>query len=153
MLGKFFVKKEGPSLSFYMITELEVYDGFEDKASHASRGRTSRNEVMFRQGGCFYVYLIYGLHYMLNIVTGDREYPAAILLRGSDRVSGPGRLSKELGIDKTFNNRLIDESDSLWLEDRGVRPDKKDIQSLPRIGVDYAGEEWRKKKLRFLWLT
>src|SRR3989338_10263905 len=94
LLGKFLVRKIGNKEITSMIIEVEAYDGFKDKASHASKGRTLRNEVMFGEAGRWYVYLIYGMYWMLNIVTGPKDYPAAILIRGVVDASGPGRLTK-----------------------------------------------------------
>jgi DNA-3-methyladenine glycosylase len=86
LLGKFLVCKKGSNIVSAMITEVEAYVGVEDKASHASRARTKRNEVMFGHAGYWYVYLIYGMHYCLNIVTEQKDYPAAILIRGVENV-------------------------------------------------------------------
>lgn len=138
------VKKEG------MITEVEAYDGFQDKANHASIGKSKRNEIMFEEGGHIYVYLVYGMHNMLNLVTGDREYPAAILIRGTDRVSGPGRLTKYYRIDRELNKLKAKPGNGLWIEDKGVKVKPKDIQRTPRVGVHYAGEIWANKPYRFI---
>jgi DNA-3-methyladenine glycosylase len=82
LLGKFLIKRYRGVEKAYMITEVEAYDGFEDKASHAHKGKTERSEVMFGEAGYWYVYLVYGMHNMLNIVTGKYDYPAAVLIRG-----------------------------------------------------------------------
>lgn len=89
------------------ITETEAYRGFDDKACHASKGRTERNKVMFGPAGRLYIYLIYGIYYMLNIVTEEKDFPAAVLIRGLDPLkgieadlSGPGKLTRELEITK-----------------------------------------------------
>lgn len=151
LLGKFLVKNEkrGETLCF-LITEVEAYDGPEDKASHASRGRTPRTEVMFWEGGYFYIYLVYGMHFMLNIVTGDRDYPAAILIRGTREVSGPGRLTKKLGVDKSWDRNRVHPDSGLWVEDRGVKFKSSEITTALRVGVDYADEIWKNKPYRFL---
>lgn len=133
-----------------MITEVEAYDGFKDKASHASRGKTKRNQVMFGEAGCFYIYLTYGIHWMLNVVTGPKDYPAAVLIRGTDKVGGPARLTKFLKIDKILNSKKAELKTGLWFEDRGVKISDKQISITPRIGVAYAGSVWSKKKYRFL---
>lgn len=149
LLGKFLVRQlEGEQLAF-MITEVEAYDGFEDKASHAYRGPTPRNQVMFGPAGVWYVYLVYGMHWMLNIVTGSVDYPAAILIRGAGAYNGPGKLAKALHIDKQFQGRPATVASGLWIEDRGMKP-KGRIQKAARIGVDYAGKVWAKKPYRFL---
>lgn len=152
LLGKNLVGSQTSCGEFcFLITEVEAYDGPEDKASHASRGRTPRTEVMFWGGGYFYVYLVYGMYYMLNIVTGGEEYPAAVLIRGTREIKGPGRLTRDTGIDKSFNKLPVIPNSGLWIEDRGIKVKKEEITTTPRIGVDYAGEEWKNKEFRFLW--
>lgn len=150
LLGKYIVRKVGGKETALMITEVEAYDGFKDKASHASHGKTERNKVMFGPASYFYVYFTYGMHWMLNIVTGPKDYPAAILVRGTKEIVGPARLSKFLKIDKKFNGKKAEIKTGLWLEDRGVRVDSKDIIKTSRIGVNYAGPVWSNKKYRFL---
>lgn len=122
--------------------------GPKDKASHASRGRTSRTEVMFGHAGHWYVYLIYGMHYCVNIVTEQKNYPAAILIRGVESISGPGRVAKYFGIDKHFNAKPATRAIGLWIEDRGIIIKPRQIKQDKRIGVDYA-DEWKNKKWRF----
>ncbi len=148
LLGKYLARKYRGKETAYQITEVEAYDGFEDKASHASRGKTKRNEVMFGPAGCFYVYLIYGMYWMLNIVTGPKDYPAAILIRGLEEIDGPGKLTKVLNITDKLNGKEAIPENGLWFEDRGVVIPKKEIKTSPRIGVAYAGE-WAKRQYRF----
>ena len=103
---------------------------------------------MFGPAGHFYVYLIYGMYWMLNIVTGEKDYPAAILLRGAGPICGPGRLTKTLNIDKHLNGKLISPENGLWIENHGnISPE---IISTPRIGIDYAGPKWSQKPYRFV---
>ncbi len=148
--GKYLLRRTGRGEQASMITEVEAYDGFEDRASHAYKGRTKRNGVMFGPAGIWYVYLIYGMHEMLNIVTGPVDYPAAILLRGVEGVSGPGRLTRFLDIDKErFNHRPAVPDSGLWIEDRGRVTEPAAIVRTRRIGVDYAGE-WAAAEYRFL---
>ncbi len=135
------------------IVETEAYDGPDDRACHASRGRTPRTEVMFGPSGHWYVYLCYGMHEMLNLVTGPAGYPAAVLVRGVSEFSGPGRLTKRLGIDRRFNCRPARRATGLWLEDDGLLVPDDAVQCTPRIGVDYAGSEWAAKPWRFVWRT
>ncbi len=151
LLGKFLVVKNRGKVVALMITEVEAYDGFKDKASHAARGQTSRNKPMFGPAGRWYVYFVYGNHFMLNIVTGKKDYPAAVLIRGVEGIKGPGRLTKRFKIDKNFNNLPATKKSSLWLEDRGVMIKKSEIKKSPRIGVSYAGPVWSKKLYRF-WI-
>ena len=80
-----------------MITEVEAYDGERDRTCHARFGRTPRSEVLYGAGGVWYVYLCYGVHEMLNLVVGPAGWPAAVLIRGVDGITGPGRLTRALG--------------------------------------------------------
>lgn len=150
LLGKYLVVRTADGDHAHRIVEVEGYDGFEDKASHAHKGRTARTEVMFGPPGYWYVYLVYGMHHMLNIVTGEKEYPAAVLIRGVEGVSGPGRLTNALGITKAFNTMPATKDTGLWIEDRGdvVSPDS--VVCTPRVGVAYAGDKWAHVPYRFL---
>ncbi|MFA6256600.1 MAG: DNA-3-methyladenine glycosylase [Candidatus Absconditabacterales bacterium] len=168
LLGKFLVIKKKGVISRYMITEVEAYDGQEDEACHARHGKTERNAPMFNAAGCWYVYMIYGMYYMLNIVTGPGKHPSAILVRGVERLNdiglprasrtmgtrklnGPGKLTKDLGIDKSFNGKIANEKTGLRVEQK-IPEDKKRFQKIftaPRIGIDYASDEWRYKHWRF----
>lgn len=149
LLGKYLtgtIKRKSFSLQ---ITEVEAYDGTEDLACHASKGRTGRTEVMFGEAGVWYVYLIYGMYHMLNIVTGEEEYPAAVLIRGVEGIDGPGKLTRTLGITKSVHGLPATRECSLWIEDHGVTLEPADIKTTPRIGVEYAGE-WAERPWRFL---
>ncbi|NQV93037.1 DNA-3-methyladenine glycosylase [Candidatus Kaiserbacteria bacterium] len=149
LIGKFLIREfRGKKYSF-MITETEAYDGFEDKASQAHRGKTKRNEVMFRDAGTIYVYLTYGMHFMLNIITGDKEFPAAVLIRGVEEVSGPGRLTHALHITKALNTKRLGKKSKLWIEDRGIIISKNQIDRTPRIGIN-CEEKWKQKPYRFI---
>ncbi|MDP3726070.1 MAG: DNA-3-methyladenine glycosylase [bacterium] len=150
LLGKFLVQKIGKNEIACVVTETEAYDGPHDRASHASKGRTARTEIMFGSAGYFYVYLCYGMHFMLNVVTGPKEYPAAVLIRGVEGHTGPGKLTKYLKIDKNLNAQRASVKSGLWFEDRGVRIKKSQIKKTPRIGVSYAGQYWSRRKLRFM---
>lgn len=132
-----------------MITEVEAYDGFDDKASHAAKGKTKRTEVMYGPPGRWYVYFIYGMYEMLNIVTGKDGYPSAVLIRGVEGIDGPGKLTRELGITRAFNTKPATMGNGLWIEDRGITIPKSGMSATPRIGVAYAGK-WARKKWRFV---
>ena len=149
LLGKFLIRRMRGKEAALMITEVEAYDGFEDRASHAHHGKTKRNEPMFGNAGVWYVYVVYGMHEMLNMVTGKEGYPAAVLIRGASNISGPGKLTKYLHITRVQNGTQAIPKNGLWIEDRGVVVSEKDIKKTPRIGVSYAGE-WSKKKYRFI---
>jgi len=149
LLGKYLVRKYKGRIISGKITEVEAYDGPKDKASHASRGLTKRNFPMFGPAGQWYVYFTYGLHWMLNIVTGKKGYPAAILIRGVEGINGPARVTKFFHIDGKFNGKSADKKNALWIEDRGLKI-SNEIKRTPRIGVQYAGPLWSRRRYRFL---
>ena len=150
LIGKYLVRRRADGrIDARMILETEAYHGESDLACHARAGRTKRTEVMYGPGGAWYVYLCYGIHEMLNLVVGPRDWPAAILIRGVEGAIGPGRVTKTLGIDRRLNATAAAESSGLWLEDRGVRLPRGAIKVTPRIGVDYAGPIWSMKHWRF----
>lgn len=143
-----------------MITEVEAYTGPEDLASHAARGRkTARTAVMFGHAGRWYVYFTYGMHWLVNIVTGKEGHPAAVLIRavrlrspqGVLGVSGPARVAKTFRVDGSFTGIPAQKRYGLWVEDRGVRVSQ--IVRTPRVGVNYAGPIWAKKPYRFVLKT
>lgn len=146
--GKILVVRNGiKDLRKFIITETEAYRGSEDEACHANKGRTARTEVMYHEGGKIYVYLVYGMYWMLNFVTGKKDDPQAVLIRGIEGFKGPGKLTRELKIDKSFYGEDLTTSERIWVEDSGIKPV---IKTSPRIGIDYAGETWRNKPWRFL---
>lgn len=148
LLGKNLVRKIDDQIERYLITEVEAYRGETDLACHASKGRTPRTEIMYHNGGLVYVYLIYGMYWMLNIVTSANEIPQAVLIRGISGFDGPGKLTKKLHIDKSFYGEDLISSDRIWIEEN---KDFNDfiIETTPRIGIDYAGE-WKHKPWRFI---
>lgn len=163
LLGKVLVTNWNSERTTGRIVETEAYAGELDRASHASKGRTDRTEVMYGSGGRAYVYLCYGIHQMFNIVTATEGEPHAILIRaiepleGKDIMlnrtgkkkwddsitSGPGRVGKAMGFHTTQCGLSLT-SDELYIADDGFRVNESDIVTSPRIGVDYAGEhaEW-----------
>lgn len=130
------------------INEIEVYRGEEDLSCHASKGRTQRTEVMYHEGGRVYVYLIYGMYWLLNITTGPINHPQAILIRGTQQFSGPGRIGKALQLDKTFYGEDICKSDRLWILS-GTNA-QHNFETRPRVGIDYAGEYWANVPWRYV---
>jgi DNA-3-methyladenine glycosylase len=140
------IKLPDGTIGRYMVTELEAYRGSEDKACHAFKGRTARTEIMFHEGGRLYIYLIYGMHWMLNVVTGQENNPQAVLIRGVEDISGPGRLTKLFGIDRSFYGEDLVISERIWFENNGFVPIVKNGR---RIGIDYAGEPWKSKPWRY----
>lgn len=149
LLGKFLVRKIGKRETAAMITEVEVYEGPHDRASHG-RVRTKRSEIMYGPAGRWYVYLCYGMYEMLNIVTGKKGHPAAILIRGAGNYSGPGKLTRGLSVTRALNGARASKASGLWIEDRGAVVRRRDILRTPRIGVDYAGPKWSKRLYRFV---
>ena len=147
LLGKIICRKIGDKVLRQRITETECYYGEQDSACHASKGKTNRTRVMYCEGGCAYVYLCYGIHYLFNIVSGVKDNPEAVLLRGVEGASGPGRAAKILVIDKSLNGENLVTSNRLWLEDDGYRPE---FSLSPRIGIHYAKKEDREKLWRFV---
>jgi len=148
ILGKNLIICQDHLMHRHAITEVEIYRGTEDLACHVSKGRTQRNAIMFEQGGVLYVYLIYGMHWMLNVVTGRGDNPQALLIRGLEDVNGPGRVSKALGIDRSFYGEDLITSQRIWIEDNTVR--HREIIRMPRVGIDYAGEYWKNKPWRYV---
>ncbi len=149
LLGKVLVRTDAGGRSEHVITEVEAYHTERDLACHASKGRTKRTEVMYQPGGRWYVYLCYGVHEMLNLVTGPADHPSAILIRGVDGIVGPGRVTKRLNIGRSLNNRPATPASRLHLEDHGIVVARRRIKTGPRVGVDYAGETWAAKPWRF----
>lgn len=145
LLGKYLVCGDEAR----MVTEVEAYDGPEDRACHGCHGLTQRTKPLFGPAGHWYVYLCYGMYWMLNIVTNEPGYPAAVLIRGVEGLSGPGKLTKALKIDKRFNGLPAMEGTGLWVEDRGAKVSPSCIERTPRVGVAYAGA-WAKKPYRFV---
>ena len=154
------------------ISETEAYIGEGDAACHAHAGtRTPRTEIMYSEGGVFYVYLTYGIHHMLNLVSGPAESPEAVLIRAGfltddsarlideqflsadkqltdpKQFAGPGKLTKRLQIDRELYGAPIMPASGLWVEDDGCQPP---VSLRPRIGIDYAGtaKDWL---LRYVW--
>lgn len=166
LLGKMLYTFIDNRLTAGKIVETEAYCGITDRASHAYPNRmTRRNAIMFEEGGVAYVYMIYGIHYLFNVVTGEKGIPNAVLIRalepikgldtmldrrGKTRIeritSGPGSLSLALGINLNLYGHSL-QSGKIWIEDTGIRIQARDIIATRRIGVDYAGEDallpWR----------
>jgi DNA-3-methyladenine glycosylase len=153
LLGCFLVSEERGKITRVRITETEAYRGEYDLASHASRGRTPRTETMYGEPGRAYIYMIYGMYFMLNVVTEEKDFPAAVLIRGVrlDRplgskciktpgvcfLNGPGKLTKFLHIDKKLNGHDLTRGEKLWLE-RPENYKRPKITKSPRTGIEYA---------------
>jgi len=152
LIGKYLVRSIDGRMLAGKIIEVEAYVGPQDKACHASKGRTQRTEVLFGPPGVAYVYLIYGMYHCLNVVTEREQFPSAVLIRAieidGELVDGPGRLCRALQIDRRLNRVDLTTGESLWFEDRGTLVERDEVGAHPRIGVDYAGE-WARKPWRF----
>ena len=165
LLGKYLVREHTEGVTIGRIVETEAYIGPDDKACHASKGRTLRTKIMFGNPGYAYVYLIYGFHHMLNIVTEQVDFPAAVLIRAVEPLAGielmqarrgtserrnlcngPGKLCQAFAIDRALNGSDLC-GPPLYVEDRGESVPK--VAKTPRIGVDYAGH-WQHKLWRFI---
>lgn len=161
LLGQHMViqKPKGERLTF-IISETEAYRGEEDLACHARAGLTARTAPMYEKGGALYLYFIYGMYWMLNVVTGIKDQPQAVLIRGllpimeeggpefrSDRLDGPGKLTRALDLDGSYRNDRLCTSSRIWVEDTAATPA---YSTLPRVGIDYAPEPWRSKPWRFI---
>jgi DNA-3-methyladenine glycosylase len=161
LLGKYLFTNIDGAVTGGYIVETEAYNGIIDRASHSFGNRiTPRTKTIFMQGGIAYVYLCYGIHEMFNVVTSVEGQPHAILIRaiqptdGLDIIefrrnmpvtkpaitSGPGSAAKALGISRNINAISL-QSDTLWIEDRGLTFPDEAIAAVPRVGVDYAGED------------
>jgi len=157
LLGKYIVRKIGDKKLEGRIIETEAYIGPQDKASHAFGGKiTLRNRAEYLDGGHIYIYLVYGMYWQLNISTGGKGKPECVLIRALDLdklASGPGKVCRFLKLDKSFYAEDLTKSKRIWLEDRSGLPEKIkpfQIMSTKRIGIDYAGPYWSKRKWRFL---
>ncbi len=130
------------------ITETECYYGEEDTACHAHKGRTKRTEIMYRPGGAAYVYLCYGMHAMLNVVTGREEHPQAVLIRGVEGIQGPGRVTKQMQITCALNGEDLVTSQTLWIEEGDLVLPAYTVAK--RVGIGYASPADQEKPWRFL---
>ena len=131
----------------FMITETEAYAGESDTACHAHRGRTKRSEMLYHDGGTIFVYLCYGMYWMLNIVTGAEDEPQGVLIRACEGAAGPGRLTRALGVDGSFNGLDILANPGLRLE---LPRSKVNITCGKRVGIDYAAPADRDRLWRFI---
>jgi DNA-3-methyladenine glycosylase len=164
LIGKVLVTNVNETLTSGVIVETEAYSDRE-RGCHAYKGMTARNKVMFDVGGRAYIYLCYGIHQMMNVVTNEKGKADAVLIRAlkplagiedmlqraktnsiKGLTTGPGKLTKALGISRKLNGQSLKGSE-IWIQDQGINFTKHQIVSSPRIGIDYAGEDallpWR----------
>ena len=147
LLGKLLCRRKPDGRVVQLrITETEAYRGEEDTACHARAGKTPRTAVLYEPGGIAYVYLCYGIHFLMNIVTGSAGIPQAALIRGAEGYKGPGRLTKAMGISVLDNRADLVTGGFIWLEDDGF---SSGHFTSARIGIDYASEKDRNLPWRF----
>ena len=130
----------------FRISETEAYCGEADTACHAHKGKTRRTEVLYADAGTLYIYLCYGIHWLLNIVTGEPGQPEAVLIRACLEAPGPGKLTKALGITGTLNRESAVSSPELWIEDDGF---SCEVETAKRVGIGYASQEDQDRLWRF----
>ncbi len=149
LLGKLVCKRQADDSVLRMrIQETEAYRGMEDTACHASKGKTPRTRILFEQGGHCYVYLVYGMHWLMNVVTGGADAPQAVLVRAMEApFNGPAKWTKHMGVTGAHNGLWLPENEELWLEDDGF---SCNYVAAPRVGIDYATEPWRSIPWRFI---
>ena len=148
LVGKLLVHRmPDGSLRRVRITETEAYRGEEDRGCHASRGRTRRTELLYGESGIIYIYLCYGMHWLMNVVTGERDQPQGVLFRAAEAYEGPGKLTKYLQLGGSCNGKPLCPDTGVWVEDDGLVPE---LDTKPRVGIDYAGPEWAAKPWRFV---
>lgn len=148
LAGKLLACKTAQGVSALRIAETEIYLSEADTACHAHKGRTPRTDALYRSGGTIYVYLCYGMHWLINIVTAEEENPQCVLIRACERpFDGPGKLTRRLGIDKRFYGESICTHPDIWIEDDGAR---YALDALPRVGIGYASEEDQARPWRYV---
>jgi DNA-3-methyladenine glycosylase len=148
LVGKWIVRAlpDGTALRA-RITETEAYRGEEDTACHAHRGRTKRTEILYGESGILYVYLCYGVHWLMNVITGEADQPQGVLIRACAGLPGPGRLTKFLGIDGGFNRRSAVSDPEIHFEDDGA---ECAVITARRVGIGYASQEDQDRPWRFI---
>lgn len=158
LVGKCLVRQDIGLTRTALVTEVEAYRAPRDAASHAFGGkRTKRVEPLYGEPGTLYVYLVYGLHWLLNVATVAPEVPEAVLVRGvvlepwtePCLAIGPGKLTKAMRIDGRFDGIDAPTSPHVWFEDHGVRVPRSRLLAGPRVGIDYAGPYWAARPWRY----
>lgn len=156
LLGKYIVRKIGKKKLEGKIMEVEAYIGPKDKAAHSYKGKiTKRNRAEYLIGGHIYIYLVYGMHWQFNISTSGEGKGECVLIRALNPpagglANGPGKVCRYLKLDKAFYAEDLTKSKRIWLEDRNEKVRASRILATKRIGIDYAGPYWSKRKWRFL---
>ena len=143
LVGKLLVHGD----QYLRISETEAYCGVTDTACHAHKGRTKRTEVLYADAGTIYIYLCYGMHWLMNVITGDVDDPQGVLIRACVTADGPGKLTKQLGITGELNRGSVVDSPNLWIADDGFRCS---VHTDKRVGIGYASQEDQDKLWRFI---
>ena len=146
LLGQYLCVETNGKKIKYLITETEAYFGETDTACHAKNGKTKRNAVMYEEGGVAYCYLCYGIHCLLNIISGEKDHPEAVLIRGVKGLNGPGKLTKGMNIDMSFNGESL-LNNKIYIE-KGLT--NTNYISAKRVGIDYATDYYKNIEWRFI---
>jgi len=153
LLGCYLCRQEKGKITKFKILETEAYLGEQDLASHARHGQAGRAAIMFGPPGRLYIYLVYGIHELLNITTNQDGQAGAVLIRAVEGLTGPGKLTKALKITRAFNNLPASRATGLWFEyslgGSTSKWEKRKVKTAPRVGVAYAGE-WAGKLYRYI---
>ena len=147
LVGKILVRKIANGEKRMRISETEAYCGESDTACHAHKGRTKRTEVLYMDAGTIYIYLCYGVHWLMNVITGDVDDPQGVLIRACVEAEGPGKLTKKLGITGELNRGSVVDSEELWIADDGFQCS---IRTDKRVGIGYASQEDQDRAWRFI---
>lgn len=147
LVGKVIVSRLGENEVRVRITETECYCGEQDTACHAHKGRTKRTEILYGESGLVYVYLCYGMHWLMNVITGGKENPQGVLIRAGEGFNGPAKLTKALGVTGEINYQKIYDNNKIYIEDDGL---KCDYTTDKRVGISYATQEYIDKPWRFI---
>jgi DNA-3-methyladenine glycosylase len=148
LVGKVLVRKlDTGEIVRLRITETEIYYGWEDAACHSRFGKTNRNAVMFEEGGYAYIYLCYGLHHLLTVITGPKDHPEGVMIRAAENLKGPGLVTRKMQITMQLNWHDMTRKDKLWIEDDGFVCDHI---TKPRVGINYATEPYKSIPWRFV---
>lgn len=138
LVGKLLCHCQKGDIRQLRITETEAYGGIEDTACHAYKGKTKRTAVLYEKPGTLYVYICYGIHHLLNVVTGNEGEPQAVLIRACESAEGPGRLTKALSITNSYHGVHLQETDAIVFLDDGYKPK---VEQLSRVGIAYADQK------------
>lgn len=150
LVGKILVHSTEDGELRLRITETEAYCGESDTACHVHKGRTPRNSVLYEKAGTVYLYLCYGMHWLMNVITGEEGEPEGVLIRACEGANGPGKLTKKLDITGTLNRADLLTSEEIWIEDDGFRGE---ITTEKRVGIGYASKEDQDRLWRFVLKT